>query len=154
MLRHSDEMNGHTDQMDKDERLLTLLADNARTPIAELARRLNLSRTTVQARIERLERTQVIAGYTLRRGASAERALIKAHVLITVKPKSTGKTIADLALMDEIRTLHSVSGEVDLIAVVSTPSVEILDSVIDRIGGLDGVERTQTSVILATKVDR
>ncbi|WP_278069639.1 Lrp/AsnC family transcriptional regulator [Brevundimonas sanguinis] len=140
--------------MNKDERLLTLLAENARMPITELARQLNLSRTTVQARIERLERNQVIAGYTLRRGAAAERALIKAHVLITVKPRSAAKTIADLARMDEIRTLQSVSGEVDLIAVVSTPSVEALDRVIDRIGSLDGVERTQTSVILATKVDR
>ena len=140
--------------MDKDERLLALLAENARTPIAELARRLNLSRTTVQARIERLERHKVIAGYTLRRGAGAERALVRAHVLITVKPKSAARTIADLAQMPEIRTLHSVSGEVDLIAAAAAASVEALDAVIDRIGALDGVERTQTSVILATKVDR
>jgi len=140
--------------MTKDDELLSLLAENARTPIAELARRLKLSRTTVQARIERLERGNVIAGYTLRRGASAEKALIKGHVLITMKPKSAARTIADLTAMHEVRTLHSVSGEVDLIAIVAAPSVEALDRVIDDIGNLDGVERTQTSVILATKVER
>ena len=139
---------------DKDTLLLSLLAENARTPIAELARQLGLSRTTVQARIERLERSRVIAGYTLRRGAAAERAMVKGHVLITVKPKSARETIAALSVLPEVRTLHSVSGAVDLIAIVAANSVEALDAVIDRIGELDGVERTQTSVILATRIDR
>lgn len=147
-------MMNETTKNDKDELLLSMLSENSRTPIAELARRLGLSRTTVQARIERLERTKAITGYTLRRGAAAERALVKGHVLITVKPKFARETIADLTMMPEVRTLHSVSGEVDLIAIVATPSVEVLDGVIDRIGGLDGVVRTQTSVILATKIER
>ena len=144
----------HSDQMSKDDLLLSLLSENARMPIAELARRLGLSRTTVQARIERLERAKVIDGYTVRRGSAAERALVKGHVLITVRPKAANATIADLAAMPEVRTLHSVSGAVDLIAIVSAPSVEVLDGVIDAIGTLPGVERTQTSVILATKVER
>lgn len=153
-ILQSDAINMQNDEMNKDEQLLLHLSENARMPIAELARRLKLSRTTVQARIERLERNKVIAGYTLRRGVAAERALIKGHVLITVKPKSASKTIAELAAMPEMRTLHSVSGDVDLIAIVVASSVEALDRVIDQIGNLDGVERTQTSVILATKVDR
>lgn len=140
--------------MDKDEELLSLLADNARMPIAELARRLGISRTTVQARLERLERNKVITGYTLRRGVAVENALIKGHVLITVKPKSARETVASLAAMAEVRTLHSVSGEVDLIAIIAAKTVEALEGVIDRIGELDGVERTQTSLILATKIDR
>lgn len=138
----------------KDEALLALLAENARTPVADLARRLGLSRTTVQARIERLERAEIIAGYTVRLGEQAERQLVKAHVLITVRPKQAARTIAELADMTEVRTLHSVSGEVDLIGVVAAVSVAALDAVLDRIGELDGVERTQTSVILATKIDR
>ncbi|MEO3999704.1 Lrp/AsnC family transcriptional regulator [Mesorhizobium sp. CAU 1732] len=139
---------------DKDQQLLSLLTENARAPVAELARILGLSRTTVQARIERLERDKVIAGYTIRLTRAAERALIRAHVLITVKPKHAARTVADLKEMREVRTLHSVSGEVDLIAMVAAASVDALDSVIDRIGELEGVERTQTSVILATKIDR
>lgn len=139
---------------EKDELLLSLLSENARIPIAELARRLDLSRTTVQARLERLERTKAIEGYTLRRGAAAERALIKGHVLISVKPKFSQETIADLTAMSDVRTLYSISGEFDLIAILATSSVEALDAAIDRIGSLDGVVRTQTSIILATKIDR
>lgn len=139
---------------DKDELLLSLLAENARAPVSELARRLGLSRTTVQARIERLERGGVIAGYTVRMSTAAERALVRAYVMITVKPKHAAPTIAELKEIREVRTLHSISGEVDLMAVVAAGSVAALDAVVDRIGALEGVERTQTSVIMATKFDR
>lgn len=140
--------------MDKDELLLSLLAENARMPVSELARRLGLSRTTVQARIERLERGGVIAGYTVRLSTAAERTLVRAFVMITVKPKHAVPTIAELKDIREVRTLHSISGEVDLMAVVAAGSVAALDDVVDRIGALEGVERTQTSVIMATKFDR
>jgi DNA-binding Lrp family transcriptional regulator len=53
-----------------------------------------------------------------------------------------------------VRVLHSVSGDVDLIAVASTASVDEMDHVIDRIGALDGVERTTSSIILSTKFER
>ena len=56
---------------DTDQRLVTLLRENARRPVAELARHLGLARTTVQARIERLESTGVITGYTLKSSAAA-----------------------------------------------------------------------------------
>jgi len=51
---------------DKDRQLLSILSENARMPTAMLARKLGLSRTTVQAKIERLERDGVIAGYGVR----------------------------------------------------------------------------------------
>ena len=50
--------------------------------------------------------------------------------------------------------LHSVSGDVDLIAVAVTASVTEMDQVIDGIGALDGVERTTSSIILSTKFER
>src|SRR3546814_15214156 len=70
-----------------DEALLSLLRENARAPTAEIARRLQLSRTTVQSRIERLERLGVIAGYTVRVGDDFEREQVSALILITVYPK-------------------------------------------------------------------
>lgn len=137
-----------------DELLLSLLSENARASVSELARRLGLSRTTVQARIERLERSGAIAGYTVRLSTAAERALVRAFVMIVVKPRHAGQTIAELKDIREVRTLHSISGEVDLMAVVAAASVAALDAVVDRIGALEGVERTRTSVIMATKFDR
>ncbi|MDP1159818.1 Lrp/AsnC family transcriptional regulator, partial [Klebsiella variicola] len=51
-------------QADRD--LITLLRENARASTAELARRLGVSRTTVQSRIERLEARGIIIGYGVR----------------------------------------------------------------------------------------
>ena len=49
-----------------DRQLLALLRTDAREPVASLARKLELARSTVQERIARLERTGVVAGYTIR----------------------------------------------------------------------------------------
>jgi len=137
-----------------DRLLLVLLTENARASVAELGRKLGLSRTTVQSRIERLERRGVIAGYTARLSDDHEKGLVKAHVLITAMPKLAPKVEAELRRIPEVRTLHSVSGHFDMIAIVVAPSIGELDQLIDRIGGLEGVERTMSSIILSTRIER
>src|ERR1041384_504802 len=94
---------------DKDRALLALLSENARMPVAELARKLGLSRTTVQARIERLEAEGGIAGYGLRLSESYLSGLVRAHVLITIGPKALPGVTAALTAIKEVTTLHSVS---------------------------------------------
>jgi DNA-binding Lrp family transcriptional regulator len=71
-----------------------------------------------------------------------------------VGPKEARAVTAALRSIDPVRVLHSVSGDVDLIAVAMTGSVAEMDQVIDRIGALDGVERTTSSIILSTKFER
>lgn len=137
-----------------DRALLALLRENARRSTADLARELGLSRTTVQSRIERLERARVIAGYTVRVDDAIEAALVRAHVMVTVGPKQTGAIEAALRRIPEVRSLHSVSGAFDLLAVVAAPSIQQLDALIDRIGALDGVERTTSAIVLSTRIDR
>ncbi len=137
-----------------DEALLSALRENARASTAQIARRLNLSRTTVQSRIERLERSGVIGGYTVRMGADYEHGRIRAHILITVLPKQAPAVVAALAAMPEVRSLHSVSGAHDLVAVAAVPAVGEMDELTDRIGAIAGVERTTSSVVLSTKFER
>ena len=137
-----------------DRRLLDLLRENARAPAAELARRLGLSRTTVQSRIERLERAGIITGYTVRVAAEHERGQIKAYIMVTLGPKQAASIETALRRMPEVRSLHSVSGPFDLVVVTAATSVDEMNAVIDRIGALDGVERTTSAVILSTRIDR
>jgi DNA-binding Lrp family transcriptional regulator len=137
-----------------DEALLRLLRDNARLPTAELARLLKLSRTTVQSRLERLERNGVIEGYTVRLARPFAKALLRAQVLITVAPKSTARAEAGLRRIPQITALYSVSGMYDLIALIEAMSVEQMDQAIDEIGALEGIERTVSSIILSTKFVR
>lgn len=137
-----------------DRQLLLLLTENARAPVAEVGRRLGLSRTTVQSRIERLEQRGVIAGYTVRLAEDYENGFVKAHVLITARPKLAPGVEAELRRMPDVRTLYSISGSFDMIAVVVAPAIGELDTVLDRIGALDGVERTLSSIILSTRIAR
>ncbi len=138
----------------KDRDLIALLGENARMPVATLARRLGLSRTTVQARLERLEREGVITGYSVRLSDEYLSGLIRAHVLITIAPKALSSVTAELSAVQEIRSLHSVNGPYDLIAVIASPSIADLDKFIDQIGNLPGVERTLSSIILSDRIVR
>ena len=137
-----------------DQQLLSLLRENARAPTAEIARRLQLSRTTVQSRIERLERLGVIAGYTVRVGDDFEREQVRALIMITVYPKQMPAVVEALRQMPEVRSLQSVSGVWDLAAVALVPTIGDMDALTDRIGALDGVERTTSSLVLSSKFDR
>lgn len=139
---------------DTDRALLALLRENARASTAELARRLSLSRTTVQSRLQRLERQRAVVGYTVVVPDEAEAALVRAHVLITLAPKRSAAIETALRRIPEVRVLHSVSGPFDLIAVVAAASIGELDALIDRIGALDGVERTTSAIVLSTRIQR
>ena len=137
-----------------DRALLALLRDDSRTPTAELARKLGLSRTTVQSRMERLQRRRVITGFTVTVPDELEADLVRAHVLITLAPKRSGAIEVALRKIAEGRVLHSVSGPFDLIAIVAATSIGELDALIDRIGALDGVERTTSAIVLSTRIER
>jgi DNA-binding Lrp family transcriptional regulator len=137
-----------------DQTLIAALRENARASTAQLARLVGRSRTSVQSRIERLERQGVIAGYGVRLAPEHDFGTVRAHVMIKVGPKESRAVTAALRAIPQVRVLHSVSGDVDLIAVAATASVAEMDEVIDRIGGLDGVERTTSSIILSTKFER
>jgi DNA-binding Lrp family transcriptional regulator len=139
---------------DTDRALLALLRENARLPAADLARKLGLARTTVQSRLQRLERQGAVAGYTVVVPDEAEAALIRAHVMVIAAPKQGAAIAAALKRIPEVRTLLSVSGPYDLIAVVAASSIGELDVLIDRIGALDGVERTTSAIVLSTRIQR
>ncbi len=145
-------LKGPRDEIDR--ALLALLQTNARQNTADLARQLGVARTTVLARLTRLERDRVILGYTVRLGQDEQDTGLQAFVHIAVQPRSGRGVELRLQRMPELRQLCTVSGEFDYVAQLRAPSALRLDAVLDEIGGLDGVIRTQTSVVLARRIDR
>ena len=139
---------------DIDRQLLSMLRQDSRQPVTKLAADLGLSRANVYARLSRLEEEGVIQGYTVRLGSEYDRRLIRAQVMIKVQLKLAKVTEDELAAIAELSALHAISGEYDLIAVIEAETVSELNSLIDRIGALDGVERTTSSILLATKILR
>lgn len=138
----------------KDEELIALLRVDAREPVASLARKLGLSRTTVQDRLRRLEDTGVIAGYSLKLSREIDSGGMRAFVTLSVEPRRQIEVARMLARFPQIETMHTVSGKYDLVAQVKTGSSEAMDKLIDDIGLIPGVTRIETAVILSTKLDR
>ncbi|UTW44684.1 Lrp/AsnC family transcriptional regulator [bacterium SCSIO 12696] len=139
---------------DTDRRLISLLRMNARLSTSELARQLDISRSTIQSRLRRLETRKVISGYTVQFNEEYDKRLLKAHVMLQLVQKLTGPTFVALQKIPQISALYSISGEYDMIAVLSAESAGELNQVIDKIGNLEGIERTNSSVILETKFVR
>lgn len=138
----------------QDQRLLLLLRQNARVSVTELAKTLHLSRSTVQNRIAKLEANGVIKGYSVKLGDSFSANQVEAHVSIKVLQKLTVRTNASLEGISQVSQLFAVSGEYDLIAIVQAQSLEELSAVLDNIGNLEGVERTNSAVVLETRFRR
>ncbi|NUO86761.1 MAG: Lrp/AsnC family transcriptional regulator [Cupriavidus sp.] len=137
-----------------DRHLLSLLQANARESAANLARRLGIARTTVVARIARLERSGVIAGYGVRLGQRMEDNAILAYCGLSVQPKAAPAILRALQRLPEIEEVNSVSGPVDYLVAIRCDTHDRLDRLLDEIGMLDGVNHTTTSIVLARKLDR
>ncbi len=122
--------------------------------VAVLSRRLKVARSTVQARLERLENTGAIAGYTLRLGEAARASRIRATVLVTTEPRSLPAILARLRVLPQVERIHSTSGRVDLLLQLATATTSELDDILDRIGGIEGVRSSESLIHLSTKLDR
>lgn len=140
------------DQTDK--LLLEALRQNARMSLSALARVVGVSRSTAQDRLTKLEERGVIAGYTLRLGEDFSGREVRAQVMLKILPRAQDEVVAFCRRHAGITRLYTVSGEYDLIAHLRAESTAAIDDVLDELGRLKGVERTQTSVILSTKFER
>ncbi len=142
-----------TDPMDR--QIVSLLQANARTSTADMARRLGVARTTVVARLARLEQNGVIVGYTCKLGSEARPEQgVQVFVGITVQPRAGRDVVRRLSSFPELRQLASVSGEYDYMAVLRADSTALLDTLLDEIGDIEGVVKTTSSIVLALRVDR
>lgn len=134
--------------------LLNLLQQDARKPVAELARELGLARATVQERIRRLEDGGVIEGYTVRLSPQFSRSRVTAHSLVRIDPRKVDGFYARLKKMASVSGIYAISGEFDVLVVLQAETTADLDEALDALGRSDGVERTQTSIVLSVKYER
>ena len=139
---------------DLDRNILSLLSADARMSVATLARRLKVARSTIQARLERLETGGIIAGYTLKLGEEARQGRLRASVLLTIEPRAQAAILTRLKSIPEIERVFTTSGRFDLLMQIAAPNTAVLDGVLDQIGGLTGVKSSESLIHLSTRIDR
>ena len=133
-----------------DRQLLALLRINARTPVATLAKKLQIARGTVQNRMSKLEREGVIAGYSVRLKPEVDEHRIAALMTIAVEGNNADKVLRTLRGDPAVQTLHTTNGRWDIVAELRADSLEAFDRVLARIRLVDGISNTETSLLLST----
>jgi DNA-binding Lrp family transcriptional regulator len=131
-----------------DQALIALLRRNARSSVATLAKKLGVSRGTVNNRIAKLEDAGVIAGYTLRLRPDAEPQDIRAWMGIAVEGNETRAVIASLLGEPGVAALHDTNGRWDLLAELRAANLSEMSEVLERIRLIRGISSSETSLHL------
>ena len=132
-----------------DKKLISLLRVNARTSVSDLAKKIGVSRTTVQNRLDRLEQSGVIAGYTITLKPEVEKSQIKALMFITAEGKEEAKVIEALRGFPSIVEIYSTNGHWDLMVEVQTDNLIEFHEILAQVRIIHGVLTTDTTILLA-----
>lgn len=140
--------------MDKvDERLISALRHDARASLSDLAAQLNLSRTTVRSRIERLQARGDILGFTVVLKEDVLRDPVRGLMLIGIEGRGTNRIVRQLQGLSEVRAIHTTNGRWDLIVELGTETLEDFDGALAKIRLFEGIVSSETNLLLATKKD-
>lgn len=135
---------------DLDRRLLSLLRANGREPIVTLARRLGVTRATVDNRLRRLLDNGTIVGFSVRVRDPAEASTVRALMMVAVEGRSTDDVIRSLRGIPEIAALHTTNGRWDLVAEIICDSLASFDQTLGAVRGIDGIRDSETSILLSS----
>lgn len=132
-----------------DTEILKVLAEDARTPMRDLARKIGLSAPSATERIRRLEEAGVIEGYTVRINPAAVGLPVGAYLRIRPMPGELSRVADLLATLPEVIACDRVTGEDCFVAKALVPTIADLEALID---GLLPYASTNTSIIVSTTV--
>lgn len=137
-----------------DRSLVSILEGNARIPAGELARRVELARSSVQERRERLERRGVIPGGRAIVGRAAADQSILATLVLTLDPRHFRRLFAQLRDDPEIITADVTGGASNALCRVSVPHLEALEALVGSLAETEGIEAITYSVVLSQTINR
>lgn len=133
---------------DKDQGLLSLLRRDARMSVVELAKRLNVSRATVQHRMRRLEEQGVIRGYTVDIGDRTDAPAVRALMSIRASSSDEATVISSLRGNPNVAAVHHTTGRWDLIAEIRSDTLASFNRIVGELRLIDGVTATETNLLL------
>jgi len=139
---------------DTDLRILDMLQDDCRAALARIGEHVGLSAPSVLERIKKLEAAGVITGYHAVLDARRLGLDVAAFIgVITTQPDLIGGLESRLSALDGVLECHHVTGEYTLLLKVKTANTSSLETLITQIRSLDGVSRTETTVVLSTHAE-
>ncbi len=136
-----------------DGRLLRLFADEPRIGVLEASRRLGVARGTVQARLDRLERSGVVRGWGPDLDPVSLGYPVTAFVTLEIRQGEGHDPVGDhLARIPEVIEAHTITGPGDLWCRVVARSNTDLQRVLDTVVAHPGIERSATMISLTSQI--
>ncbi len=136
---------------DLDHRIISLLRHNARVAFSDLAGELDVSRATVRARIERMQHSGDIVGFSVVTKGDHSPLAVRGMMMIGIEGRGADRIIRQLRGIPEITAIHTTNGRWDLIVEIGTDTLESLDQVLAKIRRFDGILVSETNLLLATR---
>src|SRR5919112_651446 len=133
-----------------DQRLITLLRHNGRRSVSDLALELDVSRATVRSRMERLERSGDIVGYTVILRADAVALPVRGIMLIEVEGRAGDRVVDMLGGFPEVSAIHTTNGKWDLVVELGASSLSDFDAILRRVRLIPGIIASETKLLLAS----
>ena len=133
-----------------DRKILTILQDNARTPLKAIAEQVFLSSPAVSARIERLEAAGLITSYQAQLSAAAMGYQIKAFISLEVEPRQKPEFYPYIEKCPNVMECNCVTGDYSMLLKVCFHTTQELDQFINQ---LDQFGRTRTQIVFSTPVE-
>jgi DNA-binding Lrp family transcriptional regulator len=143
-----------TRQLDQiDRALLAALRQEGRMRLEDLARKVELSPSSVHDRLRRLQRDGVIRRWTIEVAPEALGLGVLALVGVRAS-RPCSELVEVLAQMPEVEEFHSVAGQLSLVLKLRASNTEHLLALIERLKQVPGIESTETTVVLKTYFER
>lgn len=133
-----------------DGELISLLEQDARQTIGELAEKLGVSRNTVQSRLRRLQEARLLRGFTPRLDLVEVGINVEAFAALALEQGKLDGVIDSLAEIPDVMEIHTTSGREDLLVRIGAVSHAELQELIQRIVALPGVGHSNTTLALTT----
>jgi len=134
-----------------DRQILNLLRQDARRTVRDIAARVGLTVAPVKRRIDRLEATGVVQGYTVRVDQTKLGAELQAVVQLTGVGDMELSTILDFASqIPEVDEVLTIAGDPDALVRVRAEDIQDLQRVVNLLRTGGPVTGTKTLVVLAS----
>ena len=129
-----------------DEKIIGHLKEDSRESFVDIGKKLKLSESAVRRRVKNLVDSGTIKKFTLELG---EENATSAIVWVSVDSATdTSKVSLKLGDLEGVKTVYEITGQYDITAIISAPSITEINSSIDALRKIQGVVDTNTVIIL------
>jgi DNA-binding Lrp family transcriptional regulator len=131
-----------------DLKIIKILQSDSRRAFVEIANEIGLSESAVRRRVKNLTRREIIKKFTVEINSGDKTSAI---TLISVNSTSDTSLVSGRLMgLASVEVIYEITGQYDIAAVISAPSISQINECIDEVRKTEGVSDTNTVIILKT----